>query len=88
VAAALGIFASYAVNVSPVLLAKGAGDRATRLALYGLGNIRDDRFSRLLRTNAIKFKRPAEDPAAWFSLFLIHQNRCVLALRACGLGNL
>jgi double-strand break repair protein MRE11 len=66
-----------AVSVSPILIAKGSGDQATKLALYGLGNIRDDRFSRMLRTNAVKFTRPDVDPNSWFSLFLIHQNRSV-----------
>lgn len=34
------------VSLSPVLLRKGA----TRIALYGLGNIRDERLGRLFQT--------------------------------------
>lgn len=45
------------------------------MALYGLGNIRDDRFSRLLVNNQVTFRRPAADPDSYFSVFLIHQNR-------------
>lgn len=47
----------------------------TQVALYGLGNIRDDRFSRLLVNNQVTFRRPAVDPDSYFSVFLIHQNR-------------
>jgi len=32
--------------------------------------------------NAIKFRRPATSPDAWFSIFLIHQNRDNRSLRA------
>ena len=34
------------VRIAPVLLAKGS----TRLALYGLGNLRDERLGRLFQT--------------------------------------
>jgi uncharacterized membrane protein YgcG len=31
----------------------------SQLALYGLGNVRDDRFARLIASNGVKFRRPA-----------------------------
>ena len=34
------------MRIAPVLLSKGA----TRLALYGLGNLRDERLGRLFQT--------------------------------------
>jgi double-strand break repair protein MRE11 len=59
------------ITLSPLCITKGD----TKLALYGVGHIRDDRFQRLLLSNSIRFQRPALDPASWFSTFLIHQNR-------------
>jgi double-strand break repair protein MRE11 len=65
------------VEVAPVLLAKGK----TRLALYGLGNIRDDRLHRTLIEGNMKFRRPVGEPNDYFSLMLIHQNRDNRGLR-------
>ncbi|KAJ0406976.1 hypothetical protein P43SY_005209 [Pythium insidiosum] len=60
-----------ALEVFPVLLVKGA----TRVAIYGLGNVRDERLHRLFAQQKVVFRRPAEDPDAWFSLLVVHQNR-------------
>eukprot|EP00397_Hematodinium_sp_SG-2012_P012289 GEMP01012455.1.p1 GENE.GEMP01012455.1~~GEMP01012455.1.p1 ORF type:complete len:696 (+),score=157.37 GEMP01012455.1:54-2141(+) len=57
------------ILVKPVLLVKGA----TKLALYGLGNIRDDRINRAFQSGQVKFERPDGDD--WFNLFVLHQNR-------------
>jgi double-strand break repair protein MRE11 len=57
--------------VKPVLLKKGD----TKLAMYGVGNIRDERFHAEMRKNRISMFRPAEDAESWFNLLLIHQNR-------------
>jgi double-strand break repair protein MRE11 len=65
------------VEVAPVLVAKGK----TKLALYGLGNIRDDRLHRTLIEGNMKFRRPVGDPNDYFSLMLIHQNRDNRGLR-------
>ena len=43
------------VEVSPVLLRKGN----TRIALYGLGNMRDERLNRLWQQKKVRFLRPA-----------------------------
>ena len=59
------------IQVKPVLLKKGD----TKLAMYGVGNIRDERFHAEMRKNRISMFRPAEDAESWFNLLLIHQNR-------------
>ncbi|KAI9140373.1 Metallo-dependent phosphatase-like protein [Paraphysoderma sedebokerense] len=59
------------VTVNPILLQKGQ----TKLALYGLGNIRDERLYRTFVKKKVKFMRPRTDPNDWFNLFVIHQNR-------------
>ncbi|XP_043220823.1 double-strand break repair protein MRE11-like [Amphibalanus amphitrite] len=59
------------VQLSPVLLQKGR----TRLALYGLGNIRDERLHRIFTGGKFLMLRPKEDTESWFNLFVLHQNR-------------
>ncbi|KAK4701630.1 double-strand break repair protein MRE11, partial [Phenoliferia sp. Uapishka_3] len=59
------------LQVKPVLLQKGE----TKLALYGMGNIRDERFHYEMKHNRIKMFRPSEDPEDWFNILLVHQNR-------------
>ena len=39
-----------------------ARSRSHQIALYGLGNVRDDRFIRLVNDNNVKFRRPAPPP--------------------------
>ncbi|TYZ62639.1 hypothetical protein PybrP1_006731 [[Pythium] brassicae (nom. inval.)] len=60
-----------AIEVFPILLVKGA----TRVAIYGLGNMRDERLNRMFAQQKVVFRRPAEDPERWFSIFVVHQNR-------------
>lgn len=55
----------------PILVQKGS----TKLALYGIGNIRDERLHRTFQQGQVKFIRPGEDKADWFNLCVIHQNR-------------
>lgn len=64
------------LKVKPVLLQKGD----TKLALYGMGNIRDDRFVFELTNRRINLYRPAQDPDDWFNILLVHQNRCAIVL--------
>lgn len=68
------------VAVSPVLITKGS----TRLALYGLGNIRDERLYRSFEQKKVRMLRPPQqqqqDPSSeqqspWFNLMVVHQNR-------------
>jgi double-strand break repair protein MRE11 len=64
------------IHVKPILITKGV----TKLALYGLGHIRDERLYQTFKQKKVKFYRPANDNADanasdWFNLFVIHQNR-------------
>jgi double-strand break repair protein MRE11 len=58
------------ITVTPVLIRKGS----TKLALYGLSNVRDERLFRTFREGNVKFLRPKEDPDDWFSVLAVHQN--------------
>lgn len=59
------------IRIRPVLLQKGN----TKLALYGMGNIRDERMHFELRANRVRMYRPREDPDTWFNILCLHQNR-------------
>ncbi|EGZ11605.1 hypothetical protein PHYSODRAFT_250783 [Phytophthora sojae] len=59
------------VEVFPVLMTKGN----TRVAVYGLGNMRDERLNRMFAQQKVVFRRPAEHADEWFSIFVLHQNR-------------
>ena len=59
------------ITVSPILIQKGR----TKLALYGLGSIRDERLHRTFLNQNVKMLRPKEDPGSWFNVFVLHQNR-------------
>ena len=59
------------LQVKPVLLQKGS----TKLAMYGMGNIRDERFHYEMKNRRIQMFRPAENPDDWFNIILVHQNR-------------
>ncbi|KRY82416.1 Double-strand break repair protein MRE11A [Trichinella pseudospiralis] len=57
------------LNVVPLIVKKGS----TKLALYGFGNVRDERLHRMFSKGKVTF--PSEDPESCFNLFVIHQNR-------------
>ncbi|XP_041653263.1 double-strand break repair protein MRE11 [Cheilinus undulatus] len=59
------------IEISPILLQKGT----SKLALYGLGSIPDERLYRMFVNNQVTMLRPKEDQDEWFNLFAIHQNR-------------
>uniref|UniRef100_A0A7N8XRY6 Double-strand break repair protein n=1 Tax=Mastacembelus armatus TaxID=205130 RepID=A0A7N8XRY6_9TELE len=59
------------IEISPILMQKGN----TKLALYGLGSIPDERLYRMFVNNKVTMLRPKEDQDKWFNLFTIHQNR-------------
>ncbi|KAI9100674.1 putative nuclease Mre11 [Phlyctochytrium arcticum] len=59
------------INIKPILLQKGS----SKLALYGLGNIRDERLHRTFQRKKVRMYRPAENTDDWFNLMVIHQNR-------------
>ncbi|KKF92503.1 Double-strand break repair protein mus-23 [Ceratocystis platani] len=58
------------IEAKPILLQKGS----TRLALYGLSNVRDERMFRTFRDHKVKWFRPGEAQADWFNLLTVHQN--------------
>jgi double-strand break repair protein MRE11 len=60
------------IQVKPILLSKGE----TKLCLYGLGHIRDERLYRSFEQKKVKFFRPLQkENDEWFNLFILHQNR-------------
>ena len=58
------------IDVKPVLLQKGK----TKLALYGLSNVRDERLFRTFRDGKVKFYQPRTQKDDWFNLLSVHQN--------------
>ena len=58
------------IEAKPILLQKGQ----TRLAMYGLGNVRDERMFRTFRDHKVKWFRPNVETADWFNLLTVHQN--------------
>jgi len=58
--------------VRPVLLRKGS----TKLGMYPVGNVKDQRLHFELRSNRVRMYMP-RDKDDWFNILLIHQNRCV-----------
>jgi double-strand break repair protein MRE11 len=58
------------ITVYPVLLRKGR----TRLAIYGMGHIRDERLHRVFVAKKVRYERPVGDDD-WFNMFVLHQNR-------------
>ena len=64
------------IKLKPVLMQKGK----TRLALYGLGYIRDARLHQMFSVKGnVEWARPEDTDemalTSWFNLMLIHQNR-------------
>lgn len=64
------------VTVNPILMQKGE----SKLALFGLGNIGEERLHRKWRSGKVKFMRPQDDGTSdsWrdcFNMFVFHQNR-------------
>ncbi|KAI0634000.1 Metallo-dependent phosphatase-like protein [Trametes polyzona] len=58
------------IAIRPVLLRKGN----TRLGLYGVGNVKDQRMHFELRSNRVRMYMP-RDKDSWFNILLLHQNR-------------
>lgn len=58
------------IQVKPVLLQKGQ----TKLALYGMSNVRDERLFRTFRDGKVKFFQPGTQKQDWFNLMSVHQN--------------
>lgn len=58
------------LEIKPVLLQKGQ----TKLALYGMSNVRDERLFRTFRDGNVKFYKPGVQQKDWFNLMAVHQN--------------
>lgn len=58
------------IVVTPILLRKGT----TKIALYGISNVRDERLFRTFREGNVKFLRPNVNPEEWFNIIAVHQN--------------
>ncbi|KAJ4296639.1 meiotic recombination [Kalmusia sp. IMI 367209] len=58
------------IEIKPVLLQKGN----TKLALYGLSNVRDERLFHTWRNGDVKFFQPEVQTNEWFNLMSVHQN--------------
>jgi len=59
------------ITIYPILITKGT----TKVALYGLGNVRDERLFRTFQQKKVKLMRPVEDRSSWFNVLVLHQNR-------------
>lgn len=65
------------IEISPILIQKGD----TKVALYGLGSMRDERLNRMWENKKVRFLRPEEDEGdeedsdSFFNIFTLHQNR-------------
>lgn len=58
------------IDIKPVLLQKGK----TKLALYGMSNVRDERLFRTFRDNQVRFFQPNTQQKDWFNIMSVHQN--------------
>lgn len=61
------------IAIKPVLLRKGN----SKMAIYGVGNVKDQRLHYELRSNRVRMFMP-RDKHDWFNILVLHQNRCVL----------
>ena len=60
------------IALTPILMHKGE----TKLALYGLGHVRDERLARCFNSKEVTVARPAAaERDGWFNMMAIHQNR-------------
>ena len=59
------------ISIYPILIRKGQ----TKVALYGLGSVRDERLNRMFTQKKVKFVRPVSEKSEWFNVFVLHQNR-------------
>ncbi|XP_022915772.1 double-strand break repair protein MRE11 isoform X2 [Onthophagus taurus] len=57
------------VTITPILLKKGS----TKIALYGLSHIPDQRLARLFHEKKVSMLQPEGDD--WFNILVLHQNR-------------
>jgi double-strand break repair protein MRE11 len=63
----------------PILMTKGD----SKLALYGMGSVRDERLHRTFEADGVQWAKPQQDPAGWFNIAVVHQNRSGRATDRC-----
>lgn len=61
------------IEITPILMQKGS----TKIALYGIGAIRDERLNRMWNQKHVKFIRLSQEQGRdeFFNILVIHQNR-------------
>ncbi|CAG8579339.1 8834_t:CDS:10 [Diversispora eburnea] len=59
------------IIINPVQIKKDG----IKLALYGLGNMRDERLHRMFDEKNVKINKISSAPNDWFNLMVLHQNR-------------
>jgi double-strand break repair protein MRE11 len=65
------ILEADSIQIKPVLLQKGR----TKLALYGMSNVRDERLFRTFERGNVTFFQPGVQRADWFNIMSVHQNQ-------------
>ena len=68
------------IALTPLLLRKGT----TKLALYGIGHLRDEQLTRALERKELAVARPTQDADDWFNVLAVHQNRAHSAAGTAG----
>ncbi|KAK5083489.1 meiotic recombination [Lithohypha guttulata] len=58
------------IDVIPVCLQKGS----TKVALYGMSNVRDERMYRTFHDENVAFHKPSIHDDDWYSIAVVHQN--------------
>jgi double-strand break repair protein MRE11 len=61
------------INITPVLLQKGL----TKLSLFGLAAVRDERLFKTFKDKKVKFRIPNIADDEWFNLMAVHQNHAI-----------
>ncbi|AJS76514.1 Mre11p [Saccharomyces cerevisiae YJM1083] len=64
------VIESDKIKVVPLLFQKGS----TKLALYGLAAVRDERLFRTFKDGGVTFEVPTMREGEWFNLMCVHQN--------------
>ncbi len=78
----INYFGKYAavdhIDIMPVLLRKAE----TKLAIFGLGSVRDERLHRTFINGGVRMMRPPS-PEEYYNIFMIHQNRAAHSPTSC-----
>lgn len=64
------VMESDKIEIKPLLFQKGE----TKLALFGLASVRDERLFRTFKEGNVNFNVPEGEELEWFSIMCVHQN--------------